>query len=142
MRAGTENIYGIVGFAKALELAMSEHETESAQVGTLKYYMYDELKKNIPGVGFNGDPLGRSLYTVLSVSFPKTEKSEMILFNLDIHNVCASGGSACTSGADQGSHVIRALNSNPNQVTVRFSFSKFNTKEEVDQVVELLKTLI
>jgi cysteine desulfurase len=142
MRAGTENIYGIVGFAKALELAMSEHETESAQVGTLKYYMYDELKKNIAGVGFNGDPLGRSLYTVLSVSFPKTEKSEMILFNLDIHNVCASGGSACTSGADQGSHVIRALNSNPNQVTVRFSFSKFNTKEEVDQVVELLKTLI
>lgn len=142
MRAGTENIYGIVGFAKALELAMANHETESAQVGTLKYYMHDELKKNIPGVGFNGDPLGRSLYTVLSVSFPKTEKSEMILFNLDINNVCASGGSACTSGADQGSHVIRALNSNPNQVTVRFSFSKYNTKVEVDQVVELLKTLI
>lgn len=142
MRAGTENIYGIVGFAKALELAMANHETESAQVGTLKYYMHDELKKNIPGVGFNGDPLGRSLYTVLSVSFPKTEKSEMILFNLDINNICASGGSACTSGADQGSHVIRALNSNPNQVTVRFSFSKYNTKEEVDQVVELLKSLI
>ena len=102
----------------------------------------DELKKNIKGIAFNGDPLGNSLYTVLSVSFPKTEKSEMILFNLDINNICASGGSACTSGADQGSHVIRAINNNPNQVTVRFSFSKHNTKEEVDTVVAKLKELI
>jgi cysteine desulfurase len=79
---------------------------------------------------------------VLSASFPKTEKSEMILFNLDISNICASGGSACTSGAEQGSHVIRAINNNPNQVTVRFSFSKFNTREEIDTVVEKLKTMI
>jgi cysteine desulfurase len=70
------------------------------------------------------------------------EKSEMILFNLDINNICASGGSACTSGADQGSHVIRAINNNPNQVTVRFSFSKYNTKEEVDFVVGKLKEMI
>lgn len=142
MRAGTENLYGIVGFAKALELATTNHETDSAHIGTLKYYMMDELKKNIKGVSFNGDVLGRSLYTVLSVSFPKTEKSEMILFNLDINNICASGGSACTSGADAGSHVIRAINNNPNQVTVRFSFSKFNTKAEVDAVVEKLKELV
>jgi cysteine desulfurase len=142
MRAGTENVYGIVGFAKALELATQQYETESASIGTLKYYMYDELKKHIEGVSFNGDVLGSSLYTVLSVSFPKTEKSEMILFNLDINNICASGGSACTSGADQGSHVIRAINNNPNQVTVRFSFSKYNTKEEVDTVVAQLKQLI
>lgn len=142
MRAGTENVYGIVGFAKALELATQQHEADSAYIGTLKYYMYEELKKHIPGVGFNGDVLGQSLYTVLSVSFPKTEKSEMILFNLDINNICASGGSACTSGADQGSHVIRAINNNPNQVTVRFSFSKYNTKEEVDAVVAQLKHLV
>ena len=142
MRAGTENIYGIVGFAKALEIATENYEADSAHIGTLKYYMHDELKKHIPGVGFNGDVLGRSLYTVLSVSFPKTEKSEMILFNLDINNICASGGSACTSGAEQGSHVIRAINNNPNQVTVRFSFSKYNNKAEVDQVVKLLKTLV
>jgi cysteine desulfurase len=76
------------------------------------------------------------------VSFPKTEKSEMILFNLDINNICASGGSACTSGADQGSHVIRAINNNPNQVTVRFSFSKENTKAEVDTVVKQLTSLV
>ena len=142
MRAGTENLYGIVGFAKALEMATANHEEDSAFIGTLKYYMYDELRKHIPGVAFNGDTLGRSLYTVLSVSFPKTEKSEMILFNLDINNICASGGSACTSGADQGSHVIRAINNNPNQVTVRFSFSKHNTKAEVDAVVEKLKELV
>lgn len=142
MRAGTENVYGIVGFAKALELAMLGYETDSAHIGTLKYYMMDELKKHIKGVGFNGDPLGRSLYTVLSVFFPKTEKSEMILFNLDINNICASGGSACTSGADAGSHVIRAINNNPNQVTVRFSFNKHNTKDEIDQVIAKLKELI
>jgi cysteine desulfurase len=142
MRAGTENIYGIVGFAKALEIATAEYEQESALIKSIKLYMMEQLKKKIKGVSFNGDPLGRCLYTVLSVSFPKTEKSEMILFNMDIHNICASGGSACTSGADQGSHVIRAINNNPNQVTVRFSFSKFNTKEEVDVVVEKLKELI
>ena len=142
MRAGTENIYGIVGFAKAFEIAMEGYEKDSAYIGTLKFYMHEQLKKHIPGVGFNGDVLGKSLYTVLSVSFPKTEKSEMILFNLDINKICASGGSACTSGADVGSHVIRAINNNPNQITVRFSFSKHNTKEEIDAVVDKLKELV
>jgi cysteine desulfurase len=141
MRAGTENLYGIVGFAKALEIATANYETDSAYIAVLKQYMYDELKKHVPGVAFNGDTFGRSLYTVLSVSLPKTEKSEMILFNLDINNICASGGSACTSGADAGSHVIRAINNNPNQLTVRFSFSKHNTKEEIDAVVLKLKEL-
>lgn len=142
MRAGTENIYGIVGFAKALELATANHKSESNYIGTLKTYMYDELQKKIPGVSFNGDTNGRSLYTVLSVNFPKSEKSEMLLFNLDINNICASGGSACTSGANQGSHVIRALNNDHSGITVRFSFSKHNTKEEVDIVVNTLKGLI
>lgn len=138
MRAGTENIYGIVGLAKALEIATAGHEQDSAYIGSIKLYMYEALKKSIPGVSFNGDVFGRSLYTVLNVSFPKSEKSEMLLFNLDINNVCASGGSACTSGADQGSHVIRAINNNPNQVAVRFSFCKHNTKAEVDTVVAKL----
>lgn len=142
MRAGTENLYGIVGFARALELATENYEQDSTYIRGLKYYMKEQLEKQIQGVSFNGDPLGRSLYTVLSVSFPKTEKSEMLLFNLDINNICASGGSACTSGADQGSHVIRAINNNPNQVTVRFSFAKQNTREEVDKVVEKLKEMI
>lgn len=142
MRAGTENLYGIVGFAKALQKATEHFEEDSRYITGLKYYMMERLEKIIPGICFNGDPLGRSLYTVLSVSFPKTEKSEMILFNLDIHNICASGGSACTSGADQGSHVIRAINNDPNQVTVRFSFSKHNTKQEVDYVVDTVRGMI
>lgn len=142
MRAGTENIYGIVGFAKALEIATVNHEKDSAYINGLKSYMKEKLQEEIPDVYFNGDPLGKSLYTVLSAAFPKTEKSEMLLFNLDIHNICASGGSACTSGADAGSHVIRALEANSDPITVRFSFSKYNTKEEIDQVVEQLKEMI
>jgi cysteine desulfurase len=142
MRAGTENIYGIVGFAKALEMAVANLESESAHIKEVRDYMQRKLEEKIPEVYFNGDPEGKSLYTVLSVAFPKTEKSEMLLFNLDINNICASGGSACASGAEAGSHVIRAITHNPNQVTVRFSFSKYNTKEEVDVVVEKLKGLI
>lgn len=142
MRAGTENLYGIVGFAKALELAMSNYETDSKYIQSLKTYMIEQLRKNINGVQFNGDQEGKCLYTVLSVGFPKTEKSEMILFNLDINHVCVSGGSACSSGADVGSHVIRAINNDPHLVTVRFSFSKHNTKEEVDAVIVKLKELI
>ncbi|MBC7903500.1 MAG: cysteine desulfurase [Gemmatimonadaceae bacterium] len=142
MRAGTENLYGIVGFARALEMATNSYEQDSQYITSLKTYMAAELQKKIPGVKFNGDPFGRSLYTVLNVSFPKTEKSEMILFNLDINHICASGGSACTSGADLGSHVIRAIDSNPERVAVRFSFCKKNTKEEIDLVIEKLKGLI
>ena len=142
MRAGTENLYGIVGFAKALEMATLANIEDSTYILDIKKYMHDELLKHLPNINFNGDVFGRSLYTVLSVSFPKTEKSEMLLFNLDIHNICASGGSACTSGAEQGSHVISAINNDPNRVTVRFSFSKHNTKTEVDTVVTLLKDMV
>ena len=142
MRAGTENLYGIVGFAKALEIATENFEKDHAYISGLKNYMQSELLEKIRGVGFNGDVNGKSLYTVLSVSFPKTEKSEMLLFNLDINNICASGGSACSSGSEAGSHVIRAINTNPNQITVRFSFSKNNTKEEIDLVLQKLVELI
>ena len=142
MRAGTENIYGVVGFAKALELATTNHESDRRYIAGLKQYMYEALLKHIPGVAFNGDTLGSSLYAVLSVSFPKTEKSEMLLFNLDIHHICASGGSACASGAEAGSHVIRAINLNPNQITIRFSFCKHNTLAEIDTAVQKLQSLL
>ena len=142
MRAGTENLYGIVGFAKALEMAMANCEADSQYILSLKNYMMEQLRKNIKNVSFNGDAEAKCLYTVLSAAFPKTEKSEMILFSLDMAGICVSGGSACSSGADQGSHVIQAINNNPNLVTVRFSFSKHNTKEEVDAVVAKLKELI
>ena len=142
MRAGTENLYGIVGFARALEMATANYEKDSAYIKGLKEYMAAQLQQHVAGASFNGDALGRSLYTVLNVSLPKTDKSEMILFNLDINNICASGGSACTSGADQGSHVIRAISNNTEQVAVRFSFCKNNTTAEIDAVVSKLKELI
>lgn len=142
MRAGTENVYGIVGFAKALELATNRMEEDSRYINELKLYMAESLKKEIPNVTFNGDVFGQSLYTILSVSFPKTDKAEMLLFNLDIHQICASGGSACTSGAQQGSHVIRAIYPDSDRTTVRFSFSRQNTPGEVDKVVTQLKLLV
>ncbi len=142
MRAGTENIYGIVGFAKALELATAHYDTDRTTIEGLKKYMYDQLVEHIPGITFNGDVNGRSLYTVLSAGFPKTSKTEMLLFNLDINNICASGGSACSSGAEAGSHVIKALNNNADQVTVRFSFCKYNSHQEIDLVMQQLKTLL
>lgn len=140
MRAGTENVYGIVGFAKALEIAMRDYDETNAYIEDLKRYMIEKLKKNIDGVSINCKE--DSLYTVLSACFPKTEKSEFLLMNLDINQICTSGGSACSSGADAGSHVMRALNKADKWVTIRFSFSKYNTKEEVDRVIDKLKELL
>jgi cysteine desulfurase len=142
MRAGTENLYGIIGFAKALDLATKRLEEDREYINGLRLYMAKTLKDLIPDVEFNGDAFGRTLYTILSVSFPKTEKGEMLLFNLDINNICASGGSACTSGAQQGSHVIRAIYPESDRTTVRFSFSRHNLKSEIDAVVAKLATFV
>ncbi|RYY97532.1 MAG: cysteine desulfurase [Chitinophagaceae bacterium] len=139
LRAGTENVYGIVGFAKALELAMEHYERDSAYIQELRSYMRARLEETVPGVAFNCN--GHTLYTVLSACFPKNEKTEFLLMNLDIRNICVSGGSACSSGADIGSHVMRALNRSDKYVTLRFSFSKFNTKEEIDRVIETILEL-
>jgi cysteine desulfurase len=141
LRAGTENVYGIVGFAKALEIAYRDHERDFKYIKELRSYMVDCLRKHIPGVNFNGD-LDNGLYTVLSVCFPKTEKSEFLLMNLDINNICVSGGSACSSGADIGSHVIEALGKADAYATIRFSFSKYNTIEQIEKVVEKIREFI
>lgn len=142
MRAGTENVYGIIGFAAALEMAVRDMEKESSHIKEVRNYMKQRLTEEIPGVVFNGDHDGNCLYTVLSVGFPKNDKTDMLLFNLDINNICASGGSACSSGVEGGSHVISALPGKKEQATVRFSFSKYNTKDEVDQVVKVLKEIV
>jgi cysteine desulfurase len=139
MRAGTENVYGIVGFAKALELAMAKHEEESKYIAGLKAYMKQKLVDAIPGVGFNSPE--NSLYTVLSVCFPKTSNGESLLLELDMAGICVSGGSACSSGENSGSHVIRALQKNDDCNTIRFSFSKYNTEEEVGKVIKVLQEL-
>jgi cysteine desulfurase len=142
MRGGTENVYGIAGLAKALELAYAEMDTHQNYIQGLKSYMKAKLEQDVPGISFNGetDP-AKSLYTVLNVSFPEMEMADMLLFNLDIAGISASGGSACSSGTDIGSHVLTAIGANPDRPSVRFSFSKYNTKEEVDYTVAKLKEL-
>lgn len=142
MRGGTENVYGIAGLAKALEIAYRDMEEHHAYIQGLKSYMIEELSKAIPAIQFNGNiEQESSLYTVLNVSLPCTNMSDMLLFNLDIAGISASGGSACSSGSDIGSHVLRAINATSDRPSVRFSFSKNNTKEEIDRVVAKLKEL-
>jgi cysteine desulfurase len=144
MRGGTENVYGIIGIAKALEIAYREMNEHEQHVKKLKASMIDKLKANIPGVLFNGDSgnLDRSLYTVLNVSLPESEENDMLLFNLDLQGISASGGSACSSGATTGSHVLGALYPESKRGAVRFSFSKYNTEEEIDAAVEKLAALV
>jgi cysteine desulfurase len=142
MRGGTENVYGIVGLAKALEIAYADMEQHHNYIQGLKSYMIDQLKENVHDIDFNGeiDP-AKSLYTVLNVSFPCSEMADMLLFNLDIAGISASGGSACSSGTDIGSHVLNAIGGDTSRPSVRFSFSKYNTREEVDYTVAKLREL-
>jgi cysteine desulfurase len=141
MRGGTENLYGIVGLAKAMEIAYRDLEAHQTHIQGLKNYMIESLRESIPGIAFNGDISNNSLYTVLNVSFPPNESGDMLLFNLDINGIAASGGSACSSGSNIGSHVLGAINCDPTRHNVRFSFSKYNTKEDIDFTVGKLKEI-
>jgi cysteine desulfurase len=137
-RGGTENVYGIVGLAKALEIAYADMDDHRRHIEGLKQRMIDQLRTQIEGVRFNGlsAALSSSLYTVLSVSLPPSDMSDMLLFNLDIAGISVSGGSACSSGTDVGSHVLNALPGiDPTRANVRFSFGKYNTPEEVNYAV-------
>jgi cysteine desulfurase len=144
LRAGTENVYGIVGLAKALEVAYDQLETKRKHIEQLKSSMIKGLKEVIPDVRFNGHSgdIKQSLYSVLSVNLPPSDKNEMILFQLDLQDIAASGGSACGSGALKGSHVINALKKDPDRTTIRFSFSKFNTMKEIDHTLSALKDIL
>ncbi|GAB2976675.1 cysteine desulfurase family protein [Mucilaginibacter puniceus] len=138
-RGGTENVYGIAGLAKAMELAYANMDEHAQYIQGLKTYMMEQLKQHIAGVEFNGETdEDKSLYTVLNASFPDTEIADMLLFNLDIAGVSASGGSACSSGTDIGSHVLTGIGASTTRPSVRFSFSKYNTKDEIDYVVAKL----
>ncbi|MGA0555457.1 cysteine desulfurase family protein [Larkinella sp. VNQ87] len=144
MRGGTENVYGIVGLAKALEIAYAQMENHRQHIESLKSRMIEQLRERLEGVSFNGlsADLSASLYTVLNVSLPASDLSDMLLFNLDIAGISASGGSACTSGSNLGSHVLSALpNNDPDRGAIRFSFSKYNTADEVDYAVNTLVEL-
>lgn len=142
-RGGTENLYGIIGLGKAFELAYEDLDGHINQIQGLKTYMKEELVNINNQVSFNGEQEeDKSLYTVLNVCFPESEKSGMFLFNLDINGIAASGGSACSSGSNQGSHVLSALEkTNPCQA-IRFSFGRYTTKEEIDYTLGKIKEML
>lgn len=143
MRGGTENVYGIIGLAKALEIAYRDMDQHRAYIQGLKDRLIYKLQEQVPGVSFNGYSAmaDKSLYTVLNVSLPPSPINEMLLFKLDIHKISVSGGSACTSGTNIGSHVLEAIHADPNRGAVRISLSKFNTAQEIDYVVDTLTQL-
>ena len=140
LRGGTENIYGIVGIAKALELAYDDVLGHQSHVQGLKSYMTQQLNTIFEDVYIHGESNPeKSLYTVLNVCFPKTDKTGMLLFTLDLKGVACSGGSACSSGAAKGSHVLEGINADPNRPNVRFSFSRYTTKEEIDFALKMIQ---
>jgi cysteine desulfurase len=142
LRGGTENVYGIVGLAKAMELAYEDVEGHQKHVQSLKTYLLDNLREVFPSIHFHGetDP-EKSLYTVLNVCFPSTPKAGILLFTLDLKGVAVSGGSACSSGAIKGSHVLEGINADTTRPNVRFSFSRYTTKEEIDFALEQVKSV-
>lgn len=142
MRGGTENISGILGMAKALELAMQEMDTRREHLQGLRDYFAEQLQAHFEDLEFNGDPFGQGHYKILSVGFPPGPRTDLLLLNLDIAGVAVSGGSACSSGVDVGSHVMDALKHGSPRQTLRFSFSYLNTREEVDEVVKRLKEIL
>ncbi len=136
MRGGTENLHGIIGLGKALDLAVQQMEERKNAITAVRNHMKTRLMEVIPEVEFKGDQNEPYLYTVLSVSFPPGPKTEMLPLALDIEGICASGGSACSSGSEKGSHVMDKIGEKPGRKTIRFSFSHFNTKEEVNFAVD------
>jgi cysteine desulfurase len=138
MRAGTENVYGIVGFARALELALAGFEKESIYIAELNAYMRESLLAVIPGISFNNPQ--HSLYTVLSVCFPGTDNGNLVAA-FDRLGICVSGGSACSTDDDGGSYVMQALGKTGTCTTIRFSFSRHNTKAELDEAVSAVHSL-
>ncbi len=141
-RGGTENLYGIVGLAKAMDLAYEDIEGHQKEIQALKSYMMDRLQNELKDVNYHGETQAdKSLYTVLNVQLPATSKAGMLLFTLDLQGVAASGGSACTSGAAMGSHVLDGIQADMSRPNVRFSFSRYTTKEEIDFAVDALLSI-
>lgn len=147
LRAGTESIHNIVGIAEALDISTKNLEEEKAYISDLKQYFIDKISSDIPQVTFNGNSghMEKSTYTLVNVCLPvSAAKASMFLFQLDLKGIACSKGSACQSGSSQVSHVLAEILNDEDlqKPSVRFSFSIYNTKEEIDYVVSVLKELI
>jgi cysteine desulfurase len=141
MRSGTENIAGIVGLATALKIALEGVDTYAVAVWELRDHLAERIKNEFPESVFNNDLSENGLYNLLNVGFPKHCFNDMLLQQLDVEGICASGGSACTSGATSVSPVLKAVGCDTTRPTIRFSFSKFNTVEETHTCLQVLKSL-
>lgn len=141
MRGGTENIAGILGMATALSIGYGELEQRRTKIKSVRDYLAQQLQEAVPDIEWNGDPFGQGHYKLLSAGFPPGPKTDLLLLNLDIAGIAVSGGSACSSGADAGSHVMDALKKDSPRKTIRFSFSHLNTVQEADFLLEQLKKI-
>lgn len=141
LRSGTENIYGILGFAKALEILHLNQKDYQTKILALREYFKKEAAKHLADICYFGDQDHLFLPHILSLSIPRTAKSELIMFNLDINGICASSGSACSSGTERDSHVMEAIKAPLNRKAVRLSFSHHNTFEEIDYTIQKLKVI-
>ena len=139
-RGGTENLYGIIGLGKAMEIAWDHMDEHRRHIESLKQRLKTKLAESVPGIEFNGCQ-ERALYTVLNARFPDCSNAEMFLFMLDIEGIAVSGGSACNSGATTGSHVLQAVYGQMKNTSVRFSLSRLNTEAEIDYAAEKVKQL-
>lgn len=142
MRAGTENVAGIAGLAKALEIICESTNSNKQKILSLRTLFKDKLLTEFQYITFNGSQEGDFLAHVLSVSFPPGPKADMLVMNLDIAGISASSGSACSAGIEEDSHVLVAIGHPAERKTIRFSFSPFNTEEEILYTVEKLKTMM
>lgn len=147
IRAGTESVHNIVGLSEALNISYANLEEEKAYIKSLKQYFKDQLQEHIPEASLNGgcSDNDNSTYTLLNVCLPiAEEKAVLLLFQLDLNGIACSKGSACQSGSGQASHVLQAIlgEDKLKRPSVRFSFSKYNTKEEIDYVIGVLKNFM
>ncbi len=141
-RPGTENVYGIVGLGKAIELSCNEVNETSNKLEALRDYMIDKILNEISGSHVNGS-IKHRLCNNINVCFDKID-DEGILLSLDLKGICASNGSSCNSGSVNASHVLQAIGRSivEAQSSVRFTIGISSTKEEIDYVVSELKEIV
>jgi len=142
LRSGTENLYGIAGMAKAFEVAYRDMNTNAAYISGLKSYFAEKLREYFPEIIFNALSDRQGLYNIINVSVPDVYKNKMLVQKLDMNQIAVSGGSACSSGAVSTSHVLKAMLANTGIPAIRFSLSKFNTRDEIDKTIEILEKIL
>jgi cysteine desulfurase len=142
IRAGTESVAGISGMALALEHYIKNRTSNFEILAELQSHFEAIILENIPSVIINGQKAKNRIPHISSISFPQSERADMIMFNLDINGICASSGSACSAGIEEDSHVLTAIKHPPQRKTIRFSFGPNNTKNEINEVIKILKTII